>query len=208
MNQINTIVFDLGGVIVTIDHEEAIRRFREIGLKDAENHLDPYTQTGIFGDLERGIITASTFVRELSKLTGRQQSFESCLYAWLGYRKEVPQRNLDTLKQLRAEGYRLVLLSNTNPFMMNWAMSKEFDGQGKPLSHYFDSLVLSYQHKMMKPDPNFYHEMLMEEEIWATQTLFVDDSPRNVAAASQLGMRTYCPENGADWTKEIYKYLF
>ncbi len=37
--------------------------------------------------------------------------------------------------------------------------------------------------------------------------LFVDDGPRNCAAASELGIRTYCPENGADWTEEIYKYL-
>ena len=114
MNEITTIVFDLGGVIVTIDHDEAVRRFHEIGLKDAEQQLDPYTQSGIFGDLERGAITAATFVREMSQITGRHQSFESCLWAWLGYRKEVPQRNLDLLKQLRSEGYRLVLLSNTN----------------------------------------------------------------------------------------------
>ncbi len=207
MNEIKTIVFDLGGVVVTIDHDEAVRRFKEIGLADAEQHLDPYTQSGIFGDLERGLITASTFVQQLSKLTGRHQSFESCLYAWLGYRKEVPQRNLDLLIKLRAEGYRLVLLSNTNPFMMNWALSKEFDGKGHPLSYYFDSLVLSYEHKMMKPDPNFFYEMLKEEDIWPKEALFVDDGPRNVAAASQMGMRTFCPENGADWTKEIYKYL-
>ena len=133
MNEITTIVFDLGGVIVTIDHDEAVRRFHEIGLKDAEQQLDPYTQSGIFGDLERGAITAATFVREMSQITGRHQSFESCLWAWLGYRKEVPQRNLDLLKQLRSEGYRLVLLSNTNPFMMSWALSDEFDGQGHSL---------------------------------------------------------------------------
>jgi len=28
-----------------------------------------------------------------------------------------------------------------------------------------------------------------------------------VATASQMGMRTYCPENGADWTSKIYEYL-
>jgi len=59
MNEITTIVFDLGGVIVTIDHDEAVRRFHEIGLKDAEQQLDPYTQSGIFGDLELGTITAA-----------------------------------------------------------------------------------------------------------------------------------------------------
>jgi len=28
-----------------------------------------------------------------------------------------------------------------------------------------------------------------------------------VAAASQLGIRTFCPVNGEDWTEEIYQYL-
>ena len=39
------------------------------------------------------------------------------------------------------------------------------------------------------------------------ETLFVDDGPRNVAAASELGMHTFCPKNGEDWTSEIYEYL-
>lgn len=51
---IKNIVFDLGGVIMTIDQSEAVRRFRSLGLEDAEKRLDPYTQSGIFGDLEEG----------------------------------------------------------------------------------------------------------------------------------------------------------
>ena len=39
------------------------------------------------------------------------------------------------------------------------------------------------------------------------EVLFVDDSPKNVAVASQMRFRTYCPQNGADWTEEINKYL-
>ena len=49
---IKNIVFDLGGVIMTIDQSQAVRRFKELGLEDAEQRLDPYTQSGIFGDLE------------------------------------------------------------------------------------------------------------------------------------------------------------
>ena len=40
---IRTISFDLGGVIITIDHQQAVRRFEELGLKDAAQRLDPYT---------------------------------------------------------------------------------------------------------------------------------------------------------------------
>ena len=61
---IRNIIFDLGGVIITLDPQEAIRRFRELGLHDAVKQLDSYTQTGIFGDLERGNISDETFRSE------------------------------------------------------------------------------------------------------------------------------------------------
>ena len=147
---IKNIVFDLGGVIMTLDPAEALRRFKALGLSDAERYLDAYTQSGIFGNLEEGKITAEDFRSKLSSLTGHELTFDECRHAWLGYRKDVPQRNLDLLKELRAKGYRLILLSNTNPFMMDWALSSEFDGKGSSLNDYFDALYLSYRLGIMK----------------------------------------------------------
>lgn len=204
---IRCILFDLGGVVITIDQDQAVRRFKEIGLKDAEKRLDPYTQSGIFGDLEAGAITAEQFREELSKLVGRELTFQECRYAWTGYCKEVPQRNLETLLKLREQGYRIVLLSNTNPYMMDWALSNDFDGDGHSLKYYFDELYMSFQVKLMKPNDLFYRHVLRKEKLFPQECLFVDDGPRNVAAASQIGIHTYCPKNGADWTKDIYDYL-
>ena len=59
---------------MTIDQGEALRRFKELGLADAERQLDPYTQSGIFGDVEEGKITAEEFRVELSRLVGRELS--------------------------------------------------------------------------------------------------------------------------------------
>lgn len=192
---------------MTLDHPKAVRRFKELGIKDAEQRLDPYTQTGIFGDLEAGKITDEEFRKGLSELAGREISYQECCYAWQGYVREVPQRNLDALVRLHNEGYRIILLSNTNPFMMEFILSDRFDGKGHSLAHYVDAMYLSYRLKVMKPDETFFRRVLMSEQIIPADTLFVDDGPRNVAAASQIGIRTYCPENGADWTEEIYKYL-
>ena len=204
---IRCILFDLGGVVITIDQDQAVKRFKEIGLKDAEKRLDPYTQSGIFGDLEAGTISAEQFRVELSKLVGRELTFQECRYAWTGYCKEVPQRNLETLLKLREQGYRIVLLSNTNPYMMDWALSNDFDGDGHSLKYYFDELYMSFQVKLMKPNDLFYRHVLRKEKLFPQECLFVDDGPRNVAAASQMGIQTFCPKNGTDWTKEIYEYL-
>lgn len=204
---IKNIVFDLGGVIMTLDSAEALRRFKALGLSDAERYLDAYTQSGIFGNLEEGKITAEDFRSKLSSLTGHELTFDECKHAWLGYRKDVPQRNLDLLKELRAKGYRLILLSNTNPFMMDWALSSEFDGKGSSLNDYFDALYLSYRLGIMKPAPDFFRQVLDNENILPEETLFVDDGPRNVEAAGKLGFMTMCPDNGSDWTGELRSLL-
>lgn len=204
---IKNLIFDLGGVIMTIDQSEALRRFKETGLTDAETYLDPYTQSGIFGDVEEGKITAEEFRAELSRIIGRELTFDECKYCWLGYRKEVPARNLDVLRDLRGKGYRLILLSNTNPFMMSWALSNDFDGGKASLSDYFDALYLSFRIGVMKPDLKFFQAVIDNEGINPEESLFVDDGPRNIEAARQLGFNTMCPKNGEDWTGELYSFI-
>ena len=204
---IKNIIFDFGGVVICLDQSQAIRRFEALGLEDAATRLDPYTQQGIFGELEEGKITADDFMTELGKLVGHPVSFEVCRHAWVGYCGEVPKRNLAALRELRRQGYRLILLSNTNPFMMDWAESDDFDGEGHGLAHYFDAMYKSYQVGVMKPDEQFFNHVLSSENINPSETLFVDDGKRNVMVASQLGINTFCPVNGADWTQEIYEYL-
>lgn len=204
---IKNILFDLGGVIMTIDQPNAVRRFKEIGLKDAEQRLDPYTQKGIFGDLEEGLISADDFICQLSTLVGKQLTFEECKYAWKGYTKEVPARNIQALDRLHNEGYRLILLSNTNPFMMDWGMSKDFSGDGRSIGEFFDAMYMSYKLRMMKPDERIFRKIISEEKINPKETLFVDDGPKNVEMAQRMGFNTFCPANGEDWTDEIEDIL-
>ena len=207
MGKIKNIIFDLGGVILTLAPEQAVRRFEEIGVKDAARRLDSYTQKGIFGDLEHGLITAEDFRKSLSGLVGREVSHEECCYGWQGYAKELPERNKAVLRQLRSDGYRLILLSNTNPYMMEWVNSPDFDGEGHPVEYYMDACYLSYKMKLMKPDVAFFLKVLGSEHISADETLFLDDGQRNVEAAASLGIHTLQPENGKDWTKDIYLKL-
>ena len=204
---IKNLIFDLGGVVFTLDHDEAVRRFARLGLKNAAEVLNPYTQGGIFGDLESGKISAEEFVSEFGKLVGRKVSYEECRHAWLGYCKNVPAHNLETLLKLKQMGYKIVLLSNNNPFLMSWCESEGFDGEGHSLNHYFDALYKSYEVKIMKPDESFFRHVLMKEQMLPEETLFIDDGPRNCATASQLGIRTICPVNGEDWSAGVYAEL-
>lgn len=204
---IKTILFDMGGVVITLAQPQAIERFKALGLKDAEQRLDAYTQQGIFGDLESGKITDEDFRRELSVLVGRELTWQECLNAWKGYCGDVPKRNLRKMKELRERGYRVVLLSNTNPYMMSWVMSDEFDGEGHSLAYYLDAAYESYKCGAMKPDAKFFNAVMEGERLIPSETLFLDDGPRNIEAAKALGIQTLLVENGEDWTDRLEDLL-
>ena len=203
---IRNIAFDLGGVVLALSYEQAVRRFEEIGLQDARKHLDAFEQKGIFGDLESGRINEEDFRRELSVMVGRPLTMDECYYAWHGYVDYVPQRNLEAILKLRAQGYQVCLLSNTNPFMMQWA-EKDFDGKGHPISYFFDAMYLSFECKVMKPKREIFEMMLRGQQATAEETLFVDDGPRNVETAAAMGIHTLCPQNNEDWIPALEALL-
>ncbi len=206
MNRITNIAFDLGGVVLALSLEGAIREFERIGLTDARQRLDAFQQKGIFAELESGRIDAETFRAELSRMIGRELTLQECYEAWHGYVDHVPQRNLEMLQQLRNEGYKVCLLSNTNPFMMMWA-GNDFDGKGHPIAHFFDRMYLSYECGVMKPSPDIFQMMLRGQNASPEETLFVDDSTKNCEAAQQLGIHTLCPQNNEDWTGMLQDFL-
>ena len=119
MKRIRNIVFDLGGVLIDLDHHQAVSRFEEIGVKDAKQLLDPYEQKGFFLELENGKIDVDTFCRKLCEHTGKQLSYDEIKYAWMGFIADVPQYKLDFLLELRKK-YKVYLLSNTNPIVQSW----------------------------------------------------------------------------------------
>ncbi|MGI6223661.1 MAG: HAD family hydrolase [Prevotella sp.] len=202
---VKNIIFDLGGVIITLSFERALQRWKQLGVKDIESRLDPYKQSGVFGDLESGKISEEEFRSQISQLVGHEVTWEECQYCWMGFFEEVPQRNLDNLTQLRKEGYRLILLSNTNGFVGKWTDTNFVNG--KPLKDYFDAMYRSYELKMMKPDEKFYRYVMSHEKILPQETIYIDDGPRNCMEASELGIATLCPKNGEDWMPELRKLL-
>ena len=52
MKQIKNIVFDFGGVVISLDREQAVKAFERIGVREADSLLGKYHQQGIFQEVE------------------------------------------------------------------------------------------------------------------------------------------------------------
>ena len=203
---IKDIVFDFGGVLTTIDTERALSRFKALGVANPEDYINSYCQKGPFFALENGDISAEEFCTELGMLCQRTISYDDAKSAWCGFITEVHVEYLEFLQQLRPQ-YRLSVLSNTNPFIQGWARSPQFTLCSKSLDDYFDMLFLSYCMKCSKPGNEIYRKMLADGSMNASETLFIDDSDKNLEAASRVGIKTLKVMNGEDWREKLSEYL-
>ena len=203
---IKDIVFDFGGVLTTIDTDRALARFNELGLANPKDYINSYCQKGPFFALENGDIDAGQFCDELGKLCKRSITYDDAKYAWCGFITEVHESFLEFLQPLRST-YRLSVLSNTNPFIQGWARSPQFTSCGKSLDDYFDMLFLSYCMKCSKPGEEIYRKMLADGGMVAGETLFIDDSDKNLEAAARVGIKTLKVENGEDWRGKLLQFL-
>ena len=203
---IKDIVFDFGGVLTTIDTDRALARFNELGLANPKDYINSYCQKGPFFALENGDIDAGEFCDELGKLCKRSITYDDAKYAWCGFITEVHESFLEFLQPLRST-CRLSVLSNTNPFIQGWARSPQFTSCGKSLDDYFDMLFLSYCMKCSKPGEEIYRKMLADGGMVAGETLFIDDSDKNLEAAARVGIKTLKVENGEDWRGKLLQFL-
>lgn len=204
---ITNVVFDFGGVVAPANLGTVINRFKALGFYNVEEYLNLVRQQGFFGDFETGLIDEEEFRSRVSKEVGHEVTMDECRNAYMGFFSSIPERNLELFKKLRVEGYRLSLLSNTNPFVMEWALSKAFDGHGHSLDDYLDTLYLSYEMKVMKPDERIFRLMLESEKVSPSQALFIDDGPKNVEAARKIGINAIQAISGEDWTEDVLRFL-
>ena len=192
----------MGGVIFRQDSEEAFRRFREVGL-DPEKYMGAFGQKEFFLDVENGKIDADTFCRKMAEASGREHvSWEEAQHCWLGFLRNVPVEHLHYLLELKKH-YHVCLLSNTNPCMMSFTRSSKFSSDGKPISFYFDTLFCSYEMKAYKPDSEIFIKALDTDKMIADETLFLDDSMKNIVAAQRLGLQTLYVKTNEDWRDRL-----
>lgn len=206
--KIKNIIFDLGGVVIDLDRNRAVEALAALGITDAGTLLGEYGQKGPFLLLETGELTAAGFYDSLISLcrpgttcTDVQDAFERFLVS-------LPVERLGAIGRLRRQGYRVYVLSNTNPVMFNHWIDLAFRQEGKTMSDYFDGIVVSYREGMCKPDPQIWRHLMARYGLEPSETLMLDDSAANCASARSLGLEAVqVLKEGPDSVMEIMDRL-
>ncbi|MGH3439884.1 MAG: HAD family hydrolase [Sciscionella sp.] len=190
-------VFDYGGVITTqgrrtIDawlaadgiRPESFSRVIKAWLSRKAPEGTPIHR------LETGELPASAFEKlfaaELRTLDGSPVPSEGLLERFFAA-GGISQPMVDLVRGLRASGIITALLSNS------W-------GNRYPaelLTELFDTVVISGQVGLRKPDPRIYRLTLERIGVPAGRAVFVDDGEPNIEAAVQLGMHAVLHDDPA-----------
>lgn len=188
MNDIKNIIFDLGGVVIDLQRSMAVAALERLGINNVSELLGEYEQKGPFFSLETGEISSSEIYdillpqcRPGVKCNDIRDAFEEFL-------RDLPLERLRMLEKLREKGYKLYVLSNTNPIMYHHWIENEFRKDGKSVNDYFDGIVTSFQERMCKPEPALFQKVVDRYGLNPTETLMLDDSEANVKAARSIGL--------------------
>ena len=193
MKKIRTIIFDLGGVLINYSIEATVRKFEQIGCMNAAEFINPYKQSGVLLQLERGEIRPEDFHDAIIREIGRPVDPQAIDDALCSFLLDLPQYKLDMLLDLRRRGFRLL-------------MEHRFKQQGLTIDAYFDRLFLSYRMKLVKPYPEIYRKMIDESGILPAESLFIDDSEANIRTAASLGFNTYLAAQHEDFRNLFSQY--
>ncbi len=184
---IENVIFDLGGVIIDLDRDRAVRALEELGLADADEMLGLYGQKEPFYGLETGERTSGEFfdiMRSRMKPGVNDKEITDAINQFL---VKLPIERLEMLRRLRMAGYRIFMLSNTNPVMFNSWIDRAFRQEGGAVNDYFDGIVVSYEELMCKPNVKIFETLIRRYGLDPSKTLMLDDSEKNCKGAAEAG---------------------
>lgn len=195
---IKNLLFDLGGVIMDIRRLNCVASFERLGMKDADSFLGEYSQKGPFLQLEEGLINEAQFRDAVREYIDGEVTDEQIDKAFCDFLVGIPAYRLEQLRQLKKQ-YGIYMLSNTNPIMWHSRIAEEFRQEGMEREDYFDCIVTSFEARSIKPDAKIFHTVVEKLGIKPEETLFLDDSQKNLDAASALGFHTLLVTPGSEF---------
>lgn len=180
---IDTLIFDVGGVLVELTGVQQMLDWCGRPLTEAELWARWLSSPGVRA-FEAGRCSAEAFgavvVREFELCVGPQEFLE----AFARWPRALYPGAAELLRSL-APRRQLVSLSNTNP--LHWSYVCDELGLGM----LFDLHFPSHQTGMMKPDREAFDFVVRSLGAPAERMVFLDDNQLNVDAARAAGLQAY-----------------
>ncbi|MCJ1712716.1 HAD family phosphatase [Curtobacterium sp. VKM Ac-2922] len=179
----------LPGRVVVFDYGEVISR-TPVAARDALLQATGLTADELFPvyqelrhDLDRGDLSVLQYWRAIAERTGRHWSVSQVHRLWaIDYTGwfEVDPEVLDLVEELHDAGTRVALLSNAgfdfgDPYRRS------------PMGSLFETVVVSAEEHVLKPDPSIYRVTCDRLGIAPAQMVFVDNRAENAAGAEAIG---------------------
>ena len=179
MSAVQAVLFDLGNVLVDVDQgifpqSLGFQNAEEImylaqDLRDwARRYETGQFATDIFLAGLQNILGGSYPIRQL------RQAFQSII------RDPIP--GMEDLVADVSRLMRTALASNTNEIHHLTSMAVV------PALAHLSKHYVSYELKVMKPEPEFYAAILRDLDLPPAQVVFIDDKVENIAGATAAGM--------------------
>jgi len=179
---IRVVIFDMGKVLVWFDNSILFRKLADLAGQDVDRVREvAHVKLELVQSFDRGEITPAEFKERVCSALGLSLSY-SQFYEIFNDVYTPNVSALDIVRRLKAAGYVLVLLSNCDPERAGF-IQKKF-----PETRVFDVRIVSYEVKLLKPEPAIYLLALQRAGAKAEECVFIDDMAVNIEAARALGI--------------------
>lgn len=178
---VDTVIFDLGGVLIDwnprylyrqlFDDEQGMERFL---TEVCDSSWNEQQDAGRSWD-EAVRLRSAEFPEHAALIAAFRTRWDEMLRGPL-------HDTLAIVHELRARGLRLYALTNWSQETFSLAFERY------AFLQVFEGIVVSGAERLIKPDPAIFHVLLKRYGVEPDRAVFIDDAPRNVAAAAKLGM--------------------
>ena len=179
---IRAVISDLGRVVLWFDNNIFLRKLAaRAGRPFEEVKPIVHGDLRLIREFDGGAVTTREFYERVTGAVGAAMTYGE-FYEIYNDIFSLNTPAVDVLARVKGVGYRILLLSNTDPERFGF-VRRRF-----PEILFFDGYVLSYELKLLKPDPAIYLAAARMAGVPPGQCVFIDDVEENVKGAVAAGL--------------------
>jgi len=196
---IKNLLFDFGDVFINLDKKAPELALNKLGIREISEEMNDW-----HNNYEKGIISTDEIIKNYLNAFPKLSAL-SFKNAWNSIILDFPQHRLDWIVRLHKEKkYRLFLLSNTNELHIEQVIKNMGAIRYSKFQSCFERFYLSHQINMRKPDLDIYDFVMQNDKLQPKETLFIDDTLLNTAAAASMGIYTWHLEPSQDDITQVF----